>query len=330
MKEILPAIIKEINSKKKGNKIALGKEYFSLKISSHNFHQLNCAKGGKIAFIDGGNQEIIGGANFSLQLIRTYYCIYCENQRISKKTKEYFVLIRVVEKEGKLVYSIKNFSGDENFGEYSLYEHEHKIKAAEIGEKIRKLIEIKTIKEIIQLLDTDDIIVRDGDLEAQNDNEWLELERIYDASLKKNVIICGLSKTNHIITNTGESAVVMLKEKMPSGKWNCYPIVKSLNKEHKAEIAFVKLHDLSDYVFRFDIYQKQKEKIKEVLCKLCSNSCDPIFLGYPYGLIDADKFARVTNTEIEYYQMQLFIKGEEKIKNYIKGTDAHSVLDSIG
>ena len=32
---------------------------------------------------------------------------------------------------------------------------------------------------------------------------------------------------------------------------------------------------------------------------LSSISVDPVFLGYPYGLVEADKLARVTNKEVE-------------------------------
>ncbi len=63
------------------------------------------------------------------------------------------------------------------------------------------------------------------------------------------------------------------------------------------------------------------------------NAKDPVFPGYPYGLLVADKFARVSNNEKEY--IQTIIKSNAgknwaKIKKYMNSFDAHSILDNIG
>ena len=78
----------------------------------------------------------------------------------------------------------------------------------------------------------------------------------------------------------------------------------------------------------------QSNKINnELFSLLMKNSTDPVFLGYPYGLIEADKSARVSNKESEYLKTIFLVKAGKqlkKISQYFKSTDAHSILDKIG
>ena len=88
----------------------------------------------------------------------------------------------------------------------------------------------------------------------------------------------------------------------------------------------------SKHCFRFEIFKKQKDDKMKVLGCLIDNCRDISFPGYPYGLILADRFARVSNKEKEYLQNILLSQDKEQIKGIIDGTrtnDAHSILDSI-
>ena len=46
------------------------------------FCQLQPKSVGKIAFVDGGNAEVIGTSNLSVQFIRAYAAVYNHNKRI--------------------------------------------------------------------------------------------------------------------------------------------------------------------------------------------------------------------------------------------------------
>ena len=88
---------------------------------------------------------------------------------------------------------------------------------------------------------------------------------------------------------------------------------------------FTKLHPNSDYVFHF-------QGNPEALNTLIQLSNDPVFPGYPYPLIYADKFARITNQEKEFLRTQFITKlGHDfnKLKKYINSTNAHDILDNI-
>ena len=72
-----------------------GEGYGAYKIDSKNFHPLNGPLSSKrMAFVDGGNAEIIGAANFSLSLVRVGYVIYQNKTRVEAKKFEVFVLIK--------------------------------------------------------------------------------------------------------------------------------------------------------------------------------------------------------------------------------------------
>ena len=74
------------------------------------------------------------------------------------------------------------------------------------------------------------------------------------------------------------------------------------------------------------------ENINNTVSALKQNSKDPVFLGYPYGLIEADKFARISNNEAEYLRMTFVAKAcksFDKIKQHLNALNAHSILDNI-
>ena len=54
-----------------------GEGYKAHRIGVENFHEINSSSNDdKIAFVDGGNAEIISAANLSLSLVRVGYSIY--------------------------------------------------------------------------------------------------------------------------------------------------------------------------------------------------------------------------------------------------------------
>lgn len=258
----------------------------------------------KVAFIDGGNAEIIGSSNFSLQLIRVYSCTY-NKKRIDSFKKEFFTLIYL---EDNYKISIFNKS-NEKIDLPSEIELDDQ-SPQEIAEQIRKLAELETINQIQA-----DLIIRDGDLVSQNDLEKIYLDKI------KHLPIIGLSKTSRLYTNTGCPAQYAVKSLSKNNNPWLFQVAKGI-----PNIFYAKFHSKSKYIFRVDV-------IKDInLTPILSLSKDPIFLGYPYGLIEADKHARVTNQEVNYFKMLLEAKAGksfEKIKDFTNTINAHDILDNI-
>ncbi|MBI2146708.1 hypothetical protein HYU22_05200 [Candidatus Woesearchaeota archaeon] len=86
----------------------------------------------------------------------------------------------------------------------------------------------------------------------------------------------------------------------------------------------MKLHPQATHVFRF-------QGNGGILPSLVANSSDPLFLGYPYGLIMADKLARVSNAERNSLRMSLLLRKENReIAEYLSTMNAHEILDGGG
>ena len=183
---------------------------------------------------------------------------------------------------------------------------------------IRKITELKIAAEIISDLNSGDLIVRDGDLIEGTETEQSQIEKLKEKANEKGVIIAGLSKTTSLLTDSGNSAAAVLNKIGPECAWY-YPATNNT--------GFVKLNKNSNYVFRLDFFVP--DKLADILGALKQNSKDACFLGYPYGLVDADRFARVSTKEKEKLKLMLMSKGGENFRAHLASIDAHEILNKI-
>jgi len=312
--------------------------YKPIKISKENFHEIKDANEiRKIAFIDGGNTEILKAPNFSLQLIRIYYSIYKNNKKTSSKKQEFYILINALNQENNITYKTQFFGLNKNTINFDSFDEtirqgKHRISISSIGNVIRRFVELETTKDIINELDNNDIIIIDGDLKASITNEIDYLNELYKKGVEKNIIICALSKTSELFTEKGNALIPVLNEIAPDKEWYYHPLVEINNKNHKVDMYIVKLNKNSKYIFKFEIFNEIKYNINEILALLKNNSKDPVFLGYPYGLIEADKLARISSKEKDYLKTIFLIKlgkDNEKIAQYLNTLNTHNILDSM-
>ncbi|MEK6876533.1 MAG: DNA double-strand break repair nuclease NurA, partial [Nanoarchaeota archaeon] len=276
--------------------------YKPLNFDKNNFHQIkNAEKNSKIAFIDAGSAEIIKSPNFSLNLIRVYYTIYQQNKRINSKKFDFYAFISAKNIDNELFYNVEFIRSDNennvvpNNEDLLLSSLDETIKQgitrasiSNVANVIRRFSEIKTAINAIDNLENNDIIVLDGSLQCTFTNEKKYFEELYKKAAEKNITICGLSKTTTLMTDKGNSISNALNKYNVDGKWLYHPVTEIKSSSHKAEMSFVKLHEKSRHIFRFEIYKEQKEKLHETVSLLASNCKDAVFLGYPYGLIEAD------------------------------------------
>jgi hypothetical protein len=92
-------------------------------------------------------------------------------------------------------------------------------------------------------------------------------------------------------------------------------------------------------VFRFEILREQFQdmgtaEINSILASLAENAQDVSMLGYPYGAIDADRFAQVRMDEISMYKgivLSEMLKRPEwkKLQRYSASMSAHDVLNGV-
>ncbi len=351
--------------------------YKAVPLSKTSFHEIKNKveiTDKKIAFIDGGNAELLSAANFSLQFVRVFACIFQEDKRIFSKKHEFYVLARCINRlsdQGKpeLAYSAEIFpvndgqlvdAGQTINGEQLINSSDlvfaandetirngtHNASISTIGEIARKFAELALAKQVVNELGKNDLLVLDGSLQTTVTNHKKYLEQLYADVQKKGIIVSALAKTSRIYTNNGNSIVGLLNELssnvLPESAWYYYPSVEIENENHKAELFFVKLNKASEYVFRYEVFKeclanRDPDSLSHFLSALFSaianNSRDLAFPGYPYGLIFADKLARVFNNEKEYLITLFQAKSGKNwhiIKKYLNAINAHDVLDRIG
>jgi len=285
-------------------KVFLDKKYFRRVSEGFN---------GKICFVDGGSSEIVSSSDFGLFFIRIVGVVYKNNKKQKIIKKQFFALVSMIEKQKKTYYQFEAY-GDDGFVDEFLIDIFDKtmmfggkrVLINRVGDLIRTLSEIHISTEITKNLDKGDIIVLDGNLEPDKTYKRKYLNDLYKKASDKKINVCAISKTCNIITNKTRSIIAAIQDLKPElDTYYYYPTNKS---EQEFDIAFVKLNPSSDYVFRLDFLKTSNLDI--IVQGLADNSTDFAFPGYPYGLVMADKFARISNNEKQYHITTLMTKQE--------------------
>ncbi len=268
-----------------------------------------------IAFIDGGQAEILSGGNLCVSFIRVFVQVMKGTQKVEHRIHEFYVVTTAVFRQGDIWYEGKIFplQGQALVDEehLTISSHDQSIRSgterapiSKISSLARRFAELALAKNI----DTDYILL-DGTLEPT-----FKYEEMYLAELGNNV--SSLAKTDSLFTTCGNNPTVLLQKLSP------YPSCWSYFIEGKS--YFVKLHPSAKHVFRF-------EGNADVLPFLIPQSTDPLFLGYPYGLIIADKMARVSNAEKDSLKMSFLLRDENRdLASYLNAMNAHDILDNLG
>jgi hypothetical protein len=339
--------------------------YTAFDLSTEHFFPLpKRTSNGKIAFVDGGSAELLSAPNFTVGFIRVYFGLFKGDQRIEPTNLpsriDFFILCYSTIKSNHITYKTEIFPVKEEWKEFlphiddlefnsfdqTLMSGNQRVAINRILDVARSFSEWHFAKFIIQNeLEKGDIIVRDGSLQTYVTNESKYANETYEAAMKKGVYFTAISKTSTLFTDTGQplfASIQLLSESsaLKDSAWYYHPIVAITHPDHKAEMFAVKLHKNSDYVFRFEVLRDQVTKhnlgeVELIISSLSTNSRDVGFPGYPYGLIDADKFARVSMTEKTAYEFQfraiLSSQKEiwEKISKFVRASDAHEVLNKL-
>ncbi|MBI2565206.1 hypothetical protein HYV79_04445 [Candidatus Woesearchaeota archaeon] len=288
-------IIKSINSNDLGSEILQ-----NVKLDKNNFGLLQptgCQP--PTTFIDGGNGEIIGAANFTVQKIKIAAINYEGVKRLNRNLRTFTVLIT---KNKGFNIKILELNQERFFPEESC-------SPQAIALKLRKQLEIEAMHAYLSR----GIVIRDGDLISEQDFEKNIFDLLYKFAEEKNTVIAGLAKTCTLTTNTGTPCTVALQKitKLPIWVYKTNTITN-----------FVKLNKHSKYVFRIDCNKLSEE----LLSVLVHHAKDISFPGYPYGLIEADKFARVTEQECKQEKLLILAKHEELLEPYLNTINAHDLL----
>lgn len=290
-------------------RIPLGRRYFS-RVEP---------KGARMAFVDGGNGEVVRGPHVSVQLVRVAGVVFDGVERVSRVVRERFVVVQA--KSGEL-FDVVVFDREGNelrrwgasaFDDAFRFAN-RRAEPATVAQYVRKVLEAELA---VELCDGVEVLVRDGDNEGEGRALEKALRELQRVAVEKGVAVVGLSKTSSLWTDSGCGALLALRKIAPEGSWQyctSYPV------------GFVKLHPGARYVFRCDVLAGS---FAGAVSALAANSVDPAFLGYPFGLLDADKHAQVTRSELAALRVRFAAKTRERFRDVEAAVDAHDILDSL-
>jgi hypothetical protein len=305
------------------------KSYCAVPFDAKYFSQIT-AESNETVFIDGGNAELIESPTDSLQFIRTAAIKFSGKKRTSIIKKEFYVTT-AVEVKGEAFYSAKikdvkgGFELEIKMNASSISEG-GRMQASKMGGIARRVLEIALAKESAEK-EKNIIIVLDGTLEAAFPGEDRFLQQLYDAAEKNSTIVVALAKTNTVLATDGRLFAELLENNAPPGAWIYKNVAEITSDNHKAELMFVKLDKAAKHVFRMEIYKKHADEAKKAANALAMTANDLTFPGYPYGLIFADRIARVSENEAEYLKARN--SSGRKYNPGINALNAHEILDRM-
>ncbi len=304
------------------------RKYRAIGFSEANYREIGKGAGKALLFIDGGNCEIVSTPGMSLQLIRNAAVVVKGNRMASSRKREFYALASTEEKEGRKRTVARIYSGKET----ETAEGKANMGIAAFCDSLRKASEIKFAIETLGMIEKGGMVVLDGTLEAVDDMEKRHLDELYHEAVKKGITVAAVAKTTSLVTDKGSSFAAMLNIKGPEKEWFYYPIAEINSDYHNAEMLFARLHEKSSHVFRTEVCKRQRERIADVAAELKENSRELTFPGYPYGLILADRLARVSEKESDYLKAKMFAAAGSKWKSLrkaISAVDAHDILDRM-
>ncbi|MEN6292460.1 MAG: hypothetical protein ABFD07_10670, partial [Methanobacterium sp.] len=83
IKEIAEILSRDLSQRELGDPYFNDSDYRSCPLNKEYFHEINSAETDrKIAFVDGGNQELLPSPVYSVQLNRVYFSIFKNNKRV--------------------------------------------------------------------------------------------------------------------------------------------------------------------------------------------------------------------------------------------------------
>jgi len=362
-KKVVESLDKYVTDENLGVPFFGDPRYITYPLTSSGFKMIEDVDSSrKIAFVDGGNQEILGAPNFSIQLNRVYFCLFNGKERLQIKSLpnkiEFLSLTHSIFRENDIFYETSIFPLKDELRELLPDEVDLSFSSSDrtvtvgtmradisrVASIARRFSEWAFASHVVgRELSEGDILVMDGSLQTAFKNESKYSKRLYETADSRRIIVTGLSKTSHLFTTTGLSLIGAVRKLADecgvSGKWY-FKVAEVANFDHCAVVFVTKLNNSSDYIFRYEVYrehflQLNERETNEIFSQLSKNSVDISFPGYPYGLIDADYFARVRKDDAEKFQVlvlsEMSKRGKwEKFLRHIRASDAHAVLDSLG
>ncbi|MEN6518565.1 MAG: DNA double-strand break repair nuclease NurA [Methanospirillum sp.] len=354
----LAGLIEEAVKETEAGEVFIGDASERHPLDAEGFRSVPPGGGVRCAFVDGGSQELIGAPNLSVQLHRVAAACWQGPSRVSLSALkcEFYSLAEAVFDRGDLSFrthlvpAVPGGAGDLpdpadlliRSRDPAICEGTRRAAIAKSADVIRKFAEWRTATAMVEKLNAGDALVMDGSLQTAYTNEQRYCHRLSLLASERGVIVSGLSKSSALFTTTGLPLITAI-ERMAidhgiAGPWY-YPVAALHGKGQNVMLYAVHLHTAADRPFRFEVRFDPTEgldegKVERVIAGLAANAGDAGFPGYPYGLIDADRTARVRFDELAYYRDCLLAQLVDRnihrsLSGCLRAGNAHDILNRM-
>ncbi len=305
----------------------------------------------KMAFVDGGNGLLAESANHLIMVNRVYFSLFQGSRRVAPVCGpriQFFSYVVLDTPDTGITYSTRLFPYTDNDRRFlpdesalsSKIEGNSVLDSSRFSSLSRRFAEWQMAIRVVESeLEAGDMLVMDGSLQTSFENEAQYADRLYRAAQDKGVIVCGLAKTSRLVTKSGHPLLARVAEiarDVPYGSWYV-KVADRISPDGKEFMLAVKFHNESRFVFRFEILRDQfhsmtPDDLDSVLGSLAENSRDVSMIGYPYGALDADRFAQIRTNELSMYRrhakIEMLKRPEWKMMQmYDTSLMAHDVLN---
>lgn len=288
-----------------------------------------------VAFVDGGNATIILSNNFLMQSVKLAVPIYSNNSKVKTIRKEFFLGIIMKQDELNIVTDPEqDFVDSLNIDKKTANKYLKEKDLEGFANLIRRLFELNFALELLQNNEIS-ILVIDGSLKSKELIENKIIDKIYSQAKLTNSVVIGLSKTSSFTLKNGKQ-LALVAEEIAENKLIPTPWLLKLGNIESGQglqikTGLIKLVEKAYIPLRIDYFEKDESRLGKI-CELIGQSNDPIFRGYPYGLIEADKEARVTNEDIKILRDEFVLRSGnnwKKIEKSMRTKNAHELLDKM-
>jgi len=180
LKSLMPALQQALSQQ--GASIVISERY-KISVEGNNFVTIAPAQSShKIIFIDGGNAEVIGGVNYSLQLIRRASLVYQDNKQVSNTKDEFFSLTTIVPKK-TLFFETQTTPHTLSIPVFSIHDRslapQGRVPTVSlIGEITRRFSELDLASTMVDECQEGDAIILDGLISPHFTGEEVVVEKL--------------------------------------------------------------------------------------------------------------------------------------------------------
>ena len=304
LKSLVSELAADAEEQGTGTKMLENDRFTSLPIAPENFQEIKeTATPKKIAYVDGGNVELLRATNYVVEFNRLYHAIFQGKKKITPQLEpviEFFSCVTSTVKTGKDDdHSNSNSNSNNNNNNKhdihyrtSIFPHNTKNKGAlpfaddlsflstdreiatsnqralihSVGSIARQFAEKSFACEIVKNeLSRGDILVLDGSLHKAFRREHKYLQRLFELGQTKGVTICGLTKTSTLFTDSGSSLLGAIYDISEGVRYDRWyvPVATPKDDDPKGTIFVVKLHPYSEHIFRFEILAGQHSQMSQ-------------------------------------------------------------------